>query len=214
MINTRIFLASSTALVCLAAGGSFNSNEEEAFAQLDRAIFDHGINFIDTAELYPVAFNYGKTTEKWIGNWLSSRKEQDRIKRSDLYIATKSNPNRTGGFPDGEERPDGYVHSFDADIVEQSCRASIERMQCEYIDLYQLHWPTRDVPVFGCASFYPKGVNRPSPIADMLAPGDPGVEMFERQVTPPWSTTDSSVCCTKGPSRLESTPACLRRSKP
>jgi len=42
--------------------GSFNANEEEAVAQLDRAI-ELGVNFLDTAELYPVAFNYGKTTE-------------------------------------------------------------------------------------------------------------------------------------------------------
>lgn len=162
--------------------GSFNAEEEQAYEQLDRAVIDHGVNFIDTAELYPVAFNYGKTTEKWIGNWLTKRAAEGRVKRSDLYIATKANSARIGGFPDGEDRPDNYVHSFDADITEQSCRASIERMQCEYIDLYQLHWPTRDVPVFGCASFYPKGVNRLMPVADELPPGNPGYEMFERQV--------------------------------
>ena len=61
-----------------------------------------------------------------------------------------------GGNPEGEKaRPHGY----EADIVERSCRQSIERMQCEYIDLYQLHWPSRDTPVFGCAMFYPE----PSP---------------------------------------------------
>ena len=44
-----------------------------------------GANFIDTAELYPVAFNYGKTTEVWIGNWLAKRAEA----RKDIYLATK-----------------------------------------------------------------------------------------------------------------------------
>ena len=49
--------------------GSFNAKEEEAWEQLDKMV-EMGVNFIDTAELYPVAFNYGKTTEQWIGNWL------------------------------------------------------------------------------------------------------------------------------------------------
>ena len=60
--------------------GSFNGKQEEAFAQLDKAI-ELGVNFFDTAELYPVAFNYGKTTEKWIGDWLRSREEQGTVKR-------------------------------------------------------------------------------------------------------------------------------------
>jgi len=163
--------------------GSFNAKEEEAAAQLDRAVLDHGVNFIDTAELYPVAFNYGKTTEQWIGNWLTARVKEGRIKRADVIIATKANCARIGGFPEGEERPDDYCYSFEADILEQSCRASLERLQCDYIDLYQLHWPTRDVPVFGCASFSPKGVNRPMPFKDELPAGNPGYDMFERQVT-------------------------------
>eukprot|EP00966_Prymnesium_polylepis_P335011 7390363-Prymnesium_polylepis.2 len=100
-------------------------------------------------QLYPVAFNYGKTTEQWIGNWLTARVKEGRIKRADVIIATKANCARIGGFPEGEERPDDYCYSFEADILEQSCRASLERLQCDYIDLYQLHWPTRDVPVFG-----------------------------------------------------------------
>ena len=161
--------------------GSFNGQEEEAYAQLDKAV-ELGANFLDTAELYPVAFNYGKTTEKWMGQWLTMRQKEGKVKRSDLYIATKANCARIGGFPEGEKRPDGYCHSFDADILEQSCRGSIDRLCCDYIDLYQLHWPTRDTPVFGCASFYPESKNRPMPAADTLKAGDPGYEMFERQV--------------------------------
>lgn len=52
----------------------------------------------------------------------------------------------------------------------------------KYIDLYQLHFPTRDVPIFGAASFAPGGVNRPMPWKDELPPGSPGYDMFERQV--------------------------------
>ena len=68
----------------------------QAHAQLDTAVAA-GANFIDTAELYPVAFNYGKLTEVWIGNWLAKRAAEGKP-RKDLYIATKCRlacPNRT-----------------------------------------------------------------------------------------------------------------------
>ena len=111
-----------------------HAQEAEAHAQLDEAGLALGANFIDTAELYPVAFNYGKTTEKWIGTWLAARTATKQLARSDVIIATKGNPNMIGGNPEGEKaRPHGY----EADIVERSCRQSIERMPCEYIDLYQ-----------------------------------------------------------------------------
>jgi len=159
--------------------GSFNGKEEEAVAQLDKAI-ELGVNFFDTAELYPVAFNYGKTTEEWMGRWLSKRVEEGKFKREDIYIATKCNPNMIGGTPEGETpRPHGY----EPDILERSCRMSIERLQCDYIDLYQLHWPSRDTPIFGCASFYPgNGPNRPMPPGTPLEAGNPGYDLFERQV--------------------------------
>ncbi|KAH8072613.1 oxidoreductase [Aureococcus anophagefferens] len=50
--------------------GSFNADEAEAHAQLD-ALVGEGVNFFDTAELYPVGWNYGRTTETWMGNWLA-----------------------------------------------------------------------------------------------------------------------------------------------
>ena len=71
--------------------GSFNTEESKAHAQLD-CFVKHGVNFIDTAEMYPVAFNYGKTTEAWIGNWLQKRVAAGAVKREDLYFATKCNP--------------------------------------------------------------------------------------------------------------------------
>jgi aryl-alcohol dehydrogenase-like predicted oxidoreductase len=124
--------------------GSFNDKEEQAYDQLDKLI-EMGVNFIDCAELYPVAFNYGKTTEIWIGNWLETRIRDGKIKREALYIATKCNPAGIGSPL--EAKP----HGFDETNLVASCKASIERMKCEYIDLYQLHWPSRDTPVFGCA---------------------------------------------------------------
>jgi len=158
--------------------GSFVGCEEDVFAQLDAAIA-HGANFIDNAEMYPVAFNYGKTSEAWLGKWLNSRVSTGKLKRPDIYLATKCNPLMIGGTAEGETpKPHGY----ETDILERSCRASIERMQCDYIDLYQLHWPSRDVPVFGCLSFYPDGHNRAAAFTDKIAAGEGGMSVFERQV--------------------------------
>jgi hypothetical protein len=56
-------------------------------------------------------------------------------------------------------------------------QSSIERMQCEYIDLYQIHFPSRDTPLFGAHFFAPKGEARPFPFND-----EGGYEMFEKQV--------------------------------
>jgi len=166
--------------------GSFNAKEEEAFEQLDK-IVELGVNFIDTAELYPVAFNYGKTTELWIGNWLKARK--GKVDRNQLYLATKCNPMGIGAPEDGPLKGQTGAHGFEADILEASCRASLERMGISCIDLYQLHWPSRDTPVFGCAQFYPdKGAHRPMGFVDMgpetttPTPADGGMAVFERQV--------------------------------
>jgi len=167
--------------------GSFNGKEEMAWEQLDK-LYELGVNFIDTAELYPVAFNYGKTTEEWIGNWLRQRVKEGRVDRSSLYFATKCNPNGVGASMPGREGPHGY----DVEMLEHSCRASLARLSCDVIDLYQLHWPSRDTPMFGCAGFYPEGFNRPMKYVDMgeayakerFDKGhDGGMGVFERQVS-------------------------------
>jgi len=125
--------------------GSFVDKEEDAYAQLD-ALVEAGVNFFDTAELYPVAFKYGKTTEQWIGNWLQKRISEGKFQREDIYIATKCNPSGVGAPKKGK-------HGFDVENLTASCKASLERLQCDYIDLYQLHWPCRDIPLFGPASY-------------------------------------------------------------
>jgi aryl-alcohol dehydrogenase-like predicted oxidoreductase len=113
---------------------------------------DAGVNFFDTAELYPVAFNYGKTTEIWMGNWLENRVAAGKLTRDKIFLATKVNPMGIG-CPIDECA--GKPHGYDREIVFASCKASIERMKCEYIDLYQFHWPTRDVPIFGTTTLFP-----------------------------------------------------------
>ena len=126
--------------------GSFVQQEEEAHAQLD-AMVELGVNFIDTAELYPVAFNYGETTEQWIGNWLETRVSTGMMRREDLYIATKCNPAGIGS-------PEGSAHNFSAARLESSARASLARLKVDYIDLYYLHFPSRlGFGGFGWASY-------------------------------------------------------------
>jgi len=153
--------------------GSFNAEEPLAWEQMD-ALWDAGCNFFDNAEMYPVAFNYGKTTEEWMGNWLAKRVEEGKIKRSDIYLATKVNMMGLGTYPCGDR---SGPHSYDAEIVMHACKSSIERLKCEYIDLYQIHFPSRDTPLFGPHFFAPKGEARPFPFND-----EAGYEMFEQQV--------------------------------
>ena len=136
--------------------GSFNADESQAHEQLDKLVIELGVNFIDTAELYPVAWKYGALTEKWIGNWLTKRTADGTVDRSKLYIATKINP---GGV--GNEHPTRAkkTHGYDEEICVWSCRKSIERMNCGYIDLYQIHWPSRDGPLMSTPTFRPADEN-------------------------------------------------------
>ena len=128
---------------CLCLGtmtfGEQNS-EAEAHQQLDAALAA-GINFIDTAEMYPVppmAETYGKT-ETYIGNWVKARNN-----RAQVILATKVS-GRADWLPyirNGELR-------FDKQNIEAALNASLKRLQTDYIDLYQLHWPERNTNFFG-----------------------------------------------------------------
>lgn len=118
------------------------NTEADAHAQLDYALAQ-GINFIDTAELYPVPPKAGTytLTEQYIGSWLKARG-----KRDDLIIASKiAGPTRAGDAQD-------YIRGgsrFTKSQIEAACDASLKRLNTDYLDLYQLHWPERKVNCFG-----------------------------------------------------------------
>jgi aryl-alcohol dehydrogenase-like predicted oxidoreductase len=116
------------------------NTEADAFAQLDRAV-DAGINFIDTAEIYPVppvAETQG-ATERFIGHWLAQRGGRDR-----LVLASKvAGP---GDWIDYLRMPG---RRLDRANIEAALDASLERLGTDYIDLYQLHWPDRPTNYFG-----------------------------------------------------------------
>ena len=92
------------------------AEEAEAHAQLDKLV-ELGVNFFDTAELYPVAYNYGETTERWMGNWLEQRIAAGSLRREDVIIATKCNPAGIGS-------PEGTPHNFSLERLEASVTLS------------------------------------------------------------------------------------------
>jgi aryl-alcohol dehydrogenase-like predicted oxidoreductase len=121
------------------------NTEAEAHTQLDYAVAK-GINFIDTAEMYPVppkAETYTRT-ETMIGTWL---KHQAREK---IVLASKVS---------GRNRGIAWIRGGDDSLTRTNIRSAIEgslkRLQTDYLDLYQIHWPERNVPLFGQYQFDP-----------------------------------------------------------
>lgn len=117
------------------------NTEAEGHEQLDYAI-GYGINFIDTAELYsipPKAETQG-STETIIGTWLKARGGRDK-----LIIASKV----VGRSNFGWFRPDGKETRLNESNMRYALEHSLKRLQTDYIDLYQLHWPDRAVSLFG-----------------------------------------------------------------
>lgn len=119
------------------------NREADAHAQLDFAVA-HGVNLIDTAEMYPVppkAETQG-LTEQYIGTWLAKRGRRD-----DVLIATKiAGPVRQSHQP---RYLRGETNRFDRANLQAAVNDSLRRMQTDYIDLYQLHWPDRSTNTFG-----------------------------------------------------------------
>ncbi len=131
---------------------------EDAHSQLDYAVA-HGINFIDAAEMYPVparATTQGRT-EEYLGHWLK-RQARDR-----LIIATKiTGPARGFEWVRGGPR-------VTATQIAQAVETSLQRLQTDYIDLYQIHWPDRNVPMFGQSAYDPEAERDAAPIGEQLA---------------------------------------------
>jgi aryl-alcohol dehydrogenase-like predicted oxidoreductase len=121
------------------------NSESEAHEQLDHAV-ERGVNFVDTAEMYPVPPKADTVhrTESIVGNWLK------RQPREAVVLATKvTGPRRAMGWIRG-----GPV-ALNRDNIRTALEGSLTRLQTDYIDLYQLHWPERNVPMFGGDQFDP-----------------------------------------------------------
>ena len=132
--------------VCLGTmtWGQQNS-EADAHAQLDYAV-EQGINFIDTAEMYPVppnATTQGRT-ETILGRWLARHG-----RRNELVIASKvAGPGRRDWIRGGRT-------DLTRGVIAEAVETSLKRLQIDCIDLYQIHWPQRNVPNFGASAFDP-----------------------------------------------------------
>lgn len=138
------------------------NTEGEAFQQLDYAI-DKGVNVIDTAEMYPVPprVETCHTTESIIGNWFSKRGKSHRDK---VILATKV----VGSSAHIKHIRDGG--GLDRKNLEEALHGSLKRLQTDMIDLYQLHWPDRSVPLFGTRDYSPpkKQARSPVPLEETL----------------------------------------------
>jgi len=133
----------------------------EAFAQMDAAV-EAGINFFDTAEMYPVpprAETYART-EEIIGEWFKAKGQRDKIILASKIVGPSSNM--------GSYIRNGYLH-FDVKSLDGALNASLSRLKTDYIDLYQLHWPDRHTNFFGQLGYQPKPDDPESaPIAETL----------------------------------------------
>lgn len=121
------------------------NTQAEAFSQLDYAL-ERGINFIDTAEMYPVppkAETQGKT-EEFIGNWLEKSGKREKV-----VLATKvAGPRNVPYIRENMALDHRHIH--------QAVDDSLSRLKTDYIDLYQLHWPQRQTNTFGQLNYpYP-----------------------------------------------------------
>ena len=129
--------------ICLGTMTFGNQNSEhEAYEQMDYAL-DKGVNFFDTAELYPVPATpqLYADTEKIIGKWMKERKNRDQI-----VLATKiAGP--------GDYTKHIRTTGFSKNSIISAVDGSLKRLKTDYIDLYQLHWPERVTNTFGKRGF-------------------------------------------------------------
>ncbi|EGW54975.1 NADP(H)-dependent aldo-keto reductase [Candidatus Endoriftia persephonae] len=135
------------------------NSEAEAHAQLDRAL-TAGINLIDTAEMYPVPprpETQGRT-ESYIGSWLAKRGQRDRV-----ILASK-----VAGPADWLPYLRDGAPRLNQHHIEAALDASLRRLQTDYIDIYQLHWPERSTNYFGQLGYQHQPDDHSIPIEETL----------------------------------------------
>ena len=134
------------------------NTESQGHQQLDYA-FEQGINFVDTAEMYPVPprADTVHSTERIVGSWLKNQP------RDQVILATKA----TGGSRGLEWVREGN-HAFNRSNLRSALEGSLKRLNTDYVDLYQLHWPERNTPMFGQYLFNPEHEREFTPFVETL----------------------------------------------
>jgi len=134
------------------------NTEAEGHAQMDRAV-GAGLNFFDTAEMYPVPTQSSRAgrTEEIIGKWFASRKSRESI-----VLATKVSG------PAGMAVPRKGSAALDPANIRLAIDASLMRLQTDYVDLYQVHWPARHTNYFGQLGYVHEPGDQTVPVEDTL----------------------------------------------
>jgi len=148
-------------IICLGTMNWGQQNDEtEAHKQLDYAVEERGLYFIDTAEIYPIPPETEKQgrTETYIGNWLKKRG-----KRDDLVIATKVGAAHYIGT-----RDTGPIPHYDRKSIREAIEGSLKRLQTDYNDLYQVHFPERKANFFGVRGYTERTHDTATPIEETL----------------------------------------------
>jgi len=149
----------SVSSICLGTMTFGQQNtEQEAHQQLDFAV-DRGVNFVDTAEMYPVPARAETChlTEEYVGTWLM-RQPRDRI-----VLATKA----AGPGRGMKWIREGNLNFSPANL-RSALEGSLKRLQTDYVDLYQLHWPDRNTPIFGQYHFNPANERETVPLLETI----------------------------------------------
>ena len=150
------------ASACCLGTMTFGQQNTEAEAhQLLSHAFENGVDFFDTAEMYPVPAKRetAGSTDRYVGSWLKTKP------RESVKLATK-----VAGFSEGLSylRRDGRACRLDAQSIRESVEDSLKRLGTDHIDLLQLHWPDRYVPLFGQARYEPEAEREAVPFEEQL----------------------------------------------
>jgi aryl-alcohol dehydrogenase-like predicted oxidoreductase len=121
------------------------NTEAEAHEQLNYAVDERNITFIDTAEMYPVppTGELQGTTERYIGTWLKNRTDREQLTIASKVGAASLITTRNVG-----DRP-----RYDKQSIIDAIDGTLERLQTDYVDLYQIHWPERKTNFFGARAY-------------------------------------------------------------
>ncbi|MBE8182107.1 MAG: aldo/keto reductase [Candidatus Portiera sp.] len=143
------------------------NTQQDAFDQLNYSL-EQGINFIDTAEIYPVPVNAKKwgTTDRYIGEWFKQTGNRDKV----ILAGKVAGRSPMGFLRKGAEGLKNTKESrLSREQILYSCDEALKRLQTDYIDIFQLHWPERSTNFFGKLNYVHADDNDPVPLEETLA---------------------------------------------